>query len=347
MIGRKGIRDALLAAVLFGLSAPIAKILVGNLSPQLLAGLLYIGSGIGLTILALVRSGTPRADPGLHSADIPFLAGAIAFGGIAAPVLLMFGLQRTPASSASLLLNLEAVFTALIAWAIFHENVNGRIAVGLLAIVAGGGVLSWNGSFELTEYAGPLAISAACLCWGVDNNFTQRISAADPVRIASLKGLAAGTVNTVLAGWLGQWHFTRLIWVALALGFVSYGLSLVLYIRALRELGTARAGNYFSVAPFVGALAGVILWREPVTLGLVSAGGLMAGGVWLHITEHHEHRHVHEPMTHEHKHIHDEHHQHEHEPDDAVGEPHTHSHRHERLEHSHPHYPDIHHRHPH
>jgi drug/metabolite transporter (DMT)-like permease len=346
-MARTGIRDALFAAVLFGLSAPVAKILVGDLTPQLLAGLLYLGSGIGLTILASVRSPTPGADPGLHSADIPFLAGAIAFGGIVAPVLLMFGLLQTPASTASLLLNLEAVFTALIAWAVFHENINSRIAAGLLAIVAGGVVLSWQGSLEFTAYVGPVAIAGACLCWGIDNNLTQRISAADPVRIASIKGLASGSINTLLAFSLGQWHYTPVIWIALVLGFVSYGLSLVLYIRALRELGTARAGNYFSVAPFAGAVAGVILWREPVTLGLLAAGFLMGLGVWLHITETHEHRHVHEPLTHEHKHTHDEHHQHEHLPDDPPGEPHTHRHRHERLEHSHPHYPDLHHRHPH
>lgn len=346
-MARTGIRDALFAAALFGLSAPVAKILVGNLRPQLLAGLLYLGSGIGLTIFAWVRFPTSRADPGLHSADVPFLVGAIAFGGIVAPVLLMFGLLQTPASTASLLLNLEAVFTALIARAVFHENINSRIAAGLLAIVAGGVVLSWQGSVEFTAYVGPIAIAGACLCWGIDNNLTQRISAADPVRIASIKGLAAGSINTLLASSLGQWHYTPVIWIALGLGFLSYGLSLVLYIRALRELGTARAGNYFSIAPFAGAVAGVILLREPVTFGLSAAGLLMGIGIWLHITETHEHRHVHEPMMHEHKHMHDEHHQHEHSPNDPPGEPHTHRHRHERLEHSHPHYPDIHHRHPH
>src|SRR5262249_48774543 len=163
-------------------SAPIAKILVGDLTPQFLAGILYLGSGIGLTILALVRSRSGGSYAGLHSADIPFLAGAVASGGIAAPFLLMIGFGRTPASSASLLLNLEAVFTAAIAWAIFHENVDRRIAIGLVAIVAGGILLSWNGSFVATNYAGPFGIAAACLCWGIDNNLTQRISNADPVR---------------------------------------------------------------------------------------------------------------------------------------------------------------------
>src|SRR5262249_34604496 len=217
----------------------------------------------------------------------------VASGGIAAPVLLMIGLGRTPASSASLLLNLEAVFTAAIAWAIFHENVDRRIAIGLVAIVAGGILLSWNGSFVANNYAGPFGIAAAFLCWGIDNNLTQRISNADPVRIASLKGLVAGAINTSLALLFGQSQPTRLVWAALALGFVSYGLSLVLYIRALRELGTARAGNYFSVAPFVGAVVGVIVWHEPITLALLATGTLMGVGVWLHLTERHVHRHIH------------------------------------------------------
>src|SRR5262249_45293446 len=216
--------------------------------------------------------------------------------------------------------------TATIAWTVFHENIDGRIAAGLMTIVAGGVVLSWNGSFVITDYGGPLAIAGACLCWGIDNNLTQRISRADPVRIASLKGLVAGTINTLLALSLGQWHKTRLVWTALALGFVSYGLSLVLYIRALRELGAARAGNYFSVAPFVGAFAGVLIWQEPLSLGLLTAVSLMATGVWLHLTERHEHFHVHEPMTHEHDHTHDADHQHEHAPHDPNGQPHTHTH---------------------
>src|SRR5215467_640718 len=211
MILRNGVRDALVAAVLFGLSAPIAKVLVGDLPPQLLAGVLYLGWGIGLKIVAFVRSRTPGSYAALHSSDIPFLTGAVVFGGIAAPVLLMFGLERTPASAASLLLNLEAVFTVAIAWTIFHENINPRIAVGLMAIVAGGLILSWNGSFQLTEYRGPIAVAAACLCWGVDNNLTQRVSAADPVRIASLKGLAAGSVNTVLALGSEQFHYTPML----------------------------------------------------------------------------------------------------------------------------------------
>ena len=345
---RTGIRDALLAAVLFGLSTPIAKGLVGSVPPQFLAGLLYIGSGVGLTALRAARRRRPIAEAAITSSDIPFLTGAIIFGGIAAPVLLMFGLQRTPASSASLLLNLETVFTAFIAWAIFRENIDSRIVAGFLAIVAGGVLLSWSGTVEFAEFAGALAIAAACLCWGIDNNLTQKISGGDPIRIASLKGLAAGSLNIGLAWYFGQWRSPAAsMWIALALGFVSYGLSLVLYIRALRELGTARAGNYFSIAPFVGAVAGVILWREPITLSLLVAGVLMGIGIWLHLSERHDHRHIHEEITHEHMHTHDVHHQHEHAPEEPAGEPHSHRHRHEPIAHSHPHYPDIHHRHPH
>ena len=343
----KGVRDALLAAVLFGLSAPVAKSLVGDLPPQLVAGLLYLGAGVGLSALGLFRKTNTPSEGALSRSDVPVLTGAIAFGGIVAPFLLMLGLQWTSAAGSALLLNLESVFTAAIAWMIVRENVSVRIATGWLAILGGAVILSWSSSAQVTQ-RGLLAIAGACLCWGIDNNLTQKISGTDPVQIAKLKGLVAGAVNTLLAGALAHRFFAPVsILAALLLGFVSYGLSLVLYIRALRALGTARAGNYFSVAPFVGAIAGVILWRESFTTTILMSGTLMGFGLWLHVTERHEHRHAHEPLFHEHPHIHDEHHQHVHSPEDPTGEPHNHPHRHERLEHSHPHYPDIHHRHPH
>lgn len=191
-------------------------------------------------------------------------------------------------------------------------------------------------------------MAGACLCWGIDNNFTQKVSASDPVQSAALKGLIAGVVNLGIG--LGVTRTLPPLPVlggALALGFVSYGSSLVLFILALRGLGTARTGAYFSFAPFIGALLGIVLWREPVTAMLLAAGGLMALGLWLHFTKEHEHEHAHEPLTHSHRHVHDEHHQHEHGPDDPPGEPHVHWHEHPRLVHLHPHYPDIHHRHTH
>lgn len=352
-IGSRGVGFALLAALLFGASTPAAKGLLGNAAPQLLAGLLYAGSGLGLFAVWIVRRvrATERdasAEAALPRADLPWLAGAIVAGGVLAPVLLMLGLARTAASTASLLLNLEGVFTAGLAWLVFREHVHRRIAAGMLAIVAGGALLSWQGGVAGGAALGPLAVAAACLAWAVDNNLTQKVSAGDPVQITMLKGLVAGATNTGLAFALGaRLPAVGVVLAAAAVGFLGYGVSLVLYVRALRELGTARTGAYFSLAPFIGAALGVLVWREPVTLLLAAAAGLMALGLWLHLTEHHEHAHVHEPLEHSHAHAHDAHHQHAHASGDPPSEPHTHWHRHAPLTHSHPHYPDIHHRHPH
>ena len=346
---RRGAYVALMAAALFGASAPLAKSLLSSIPPQLLAGLLYLGSGSGLLVYRLARRRASEAP--LRRADRPWLASAIALGGVAGPLLLMIGLSRTPASGASLLLNLEAVFTALVAWFVFRENVDRRIAFGMLAIVAGGVVLTWESHASWGSIRGPLAIAAACLCWAADNNFTQKVSGADPVQIAMLKGLVAGSVNTAIALGLGA----RLPSVgplagALVVGFSSYGVSLVLFVFALRYLGTARTSAYFSTAPFVGAALSVAVFREPLTAGFLAAASLMAVGVWLHLSERHVHEHHHEAMDHEHAHVHDEHHHHEHGPDDPPvtdPKPHTHRHSHEPLTHTHPHYPDIHHRHGH
>jgi len=346
---QSGVPEALGAALLFGLSAPVAKLLLGNVSQQLLAGLLYLGSGVGLSVVWLARrSDLPPDEASLRMSDAPALAAAIGFGGVLAPLLLLAGLNQTPASTASLLLNLETVFTALLAWMIFKEHVDRRIALGMLSIVCGGLILSSTATALVTNWIGPASIAAACLCWGIDNNATQKISAHDPVQIASLKGLTAGAVNAALAIVFGaSWPDWRFIGAALLLGFFSYGVSLVLYIRGLRTLGTARTGNYFSLAPFIGTIVGIGLFKDRVTLSLLAAGFFMGLGLWLHLTERHSHRHIHEPQDHEHAHVHDEHHQHEHTPDDPPGEPHSHPHHHNRLEHSHPHYPDVHHRHGH
>jgi len=340
------------AAVLFGASAPVAKALLHNAPPQLLAGLLYAGSGIGLTVVSFVQGRQTRAtEASLRRRDTPWLLAAILFGGVIGPVLLMLGLARTPASSASLLLNLEDVFTAIIAWVVFHENVDRRIALGMLAIVAGGVALSWEGSAELGGIAGPLAVAGACLCWAIDNNLTQKVSGTDPVRIAMLKGLIAGAVNVTIATAIGAaWPRLAIIGATLIVGFVSYGVSLVLFVLALRHIGTARTGAYFSLAPIVGAALAIVAWREPPSVFLGVAAVCMAVGLWLHLTERHAHEHIHEEMEHDHAHVHDEHHQHEHGPDDPPPtdpEPHSHRHHHQRLVHSHAYYPDLHHRHSH
>src|SRR5215213_8901351 len=344
-----GIAQALIAAALFGISTPIAKGLLEGTSPQVLAGLLYLGSGIGLGAIWLVqRARGRRSEAPLVQRDLRWLAGAVLFGGMLAPLALMTGLSHTPASASALLLNLEGVFTALIAWVVFAENVDRRIALGMLAIVVGGALLSWQGRLEWGGAIGPLLVVCACLGWAIDNNLTQKVSASDPVQIAAIKGIVAGTVNLAIGLALhGTLPSVPRVAGAMTLGFFSYGVSLVLFVVAMRSLGTARTGAYFSLAPFVGAAGGLLLWHDRVTPVFFAAAALMAFGLWLHLTERHEHYHIHAPLTHTHRHVHDEHHQHEHHADDAPGEPHTHEHTHAPLAHSHAHTPDIHHRHGH
>jgi drug/metabolite transporter (DMT)-like permease len=344
-----GVGFAIGSALLFGLSTPCAKLLVGETAPLLLAGLLYAGSGLGLALIRLFLPVSAEQAP-ITRADMPWLAGAIVAGGILGPVLLMTGLRSTPASAASLLLNLEGVFTALLAWFVFRENFDRRIALGFALIVAGGVALSWEGGADgrFALPLGSLAITAACLCWAVDNNVTQKVSGADPVGLAAIKGGAAGAVNLALALATGaHWPSATVVAAALIVGFLGYGLSLALFVVALRHLGTARTGAYFSLAPFFGALTSLALLREPISGGLIAAGGLMAAGAWLHLTERHEHDHRHATLDHSHRHEHDDHHQHAHEGDAVADEPHTHRHVHEPTMHRHPHYPDIHHRHRH
>ena len=343
---------AVLSAALFGISTPAAKALLGGINPAVLAGLLYCGAGMGVAIIRrtthrVVAGGGP-ADAPLGVRDWPWLAGSIIAGGIVGPVLLMVGLAKMDAAGASLLLTLEGVATALLAWFVFHENFDRRIALGMGFLVAGAIVLSWSGSPTFAGLLGPLAIIGACMAWGLDNNLTRKVSLADPLQIVELKGLIAGPVNLLLGLWAGGLIPAPMpLVVAGIVGFIGYGISLVLFILALRDLGSARTAAYFSTAPFLGAIGALVILREPITPQLLAAGVLMAVGVWLHLSEHHEHAHVHAPMEHEHRHVHDAHHQHEHAPGDPPGEPHTHMHRHERLSHAHPHVPDMHHTHRH
>lgn len=342
---------ALLSALLFGASTPLAKLLLPQVTSLLMAGLLYLGSGIGLGVYYFFQSSrkaTRSKEAALTRKDWPWLAGAIAAGGVVAPVLLMWGLVKTPASSASLLLNLEGVLTALLAWFVFKENFDSRIAIGMAFIAAGGVCLSWMGRLEVGVPWGSVAIIGACLAWAIDNNLTRKVSAGDPVQIAGLKGLIAGSVNTTLAIVLGaKLPSLPALLATGAVGFLGYGLSLTLFVLALRHIGTARTGAYFSTAPFVGAVISILFLGDKFTIGFGVAALCMGIGVYLHLTERHEHPHHHEPMEHEHLHYHDEHHQHAHSSTDPVGEPHSHKHQHEELTHSHPHYPDIHHRHGH
>jgi drug/metabolite transporter (DMT)-like permease len=344
---RTAIGYALASAALFGASTPLAKLLVGEVTPLVLAGLLYLGSGIGLLAWFLARKPAERARS-LSGGDIPWLAGAIIAGGVAGPALLLYGLAGTDAATASLLLNLEAVFTAVLAWLVFRENVDRRILLGMAAIVAGGAVLSWAEMPRAGGAIGPALIAAACLAWAIDNNLTRRVSGGDAVMIAGLKGLIAGAANLALGlAQGGALPPTGLLAAAGVLGLLGYGISLVLFVLALQHLGTARTGAYFSVAPFFGAALALFLLHESPSGAFWVAAALMAAGVWLHVTERHAHPHVHEPMTHTHEHAHDAHHEHEHPFPWDGREPHSHQHRHAALRHSHPHYPDLHHRHGH
>lgn len=347
---RSGPGLALAAAALFGLSAPAAKLLAGTVDPWLLAGLLYLGSGIGLGLYRVARRllGRVGSEAPLRRQDLSWLAGAIAAGGIMGPVLLMYGLAAGTAVQSSLLLNLEGVFTALIAWSVFRESFDARIAIGMAAIAGGATVLAWRPAEWLALDGSALLVAGACLAWAIDNNLTRRVSGGDPLQIAALKGIVAGSINVLVA--LVQqapWPAPTATLAAGIVGLLGYGTSLVLFVLALRLLGAARSGAYFSTAPFVGAIAGAVVLHEPLTWQTFVAGVLMGTGVWLHLTERHDHEHRHEALEHTHAHVHDEHHQHPHAPGAPPGEPHSHVHLHEPLRHSHPHFPDLHHRHHH
>ncbi len=344
-----GATFAIVSALLFGASTPLAKLLLGDgADPQLLAGLFYLGSGIGLAILQRVRLFARRAsfEAPLRRADLPRFALAVLLGGALAPTLLLQGLVRTTASTAALLLNLEGVATMAIAWLVFRENVDRRLLAGAAAIIAGAVLLSWTGG-AVSPGVGPLLIAGACAAWAIDNNLTRALAGADPVQIAMIKGLAAGSVNLAWAFAIGSRLPSGGILIsAVVVGFFGYGISLVLFVRALRYLGAARTSAYFSTAPFIGAVLAVIIFSESVSVRLIMAGLLMAIGVYVHLRESHEHEHNHPPLEHEHSHVHDAHHQHLHDLE-ATEEPHSHWHQHAPIVHKHPHYPDLHHRHEH
>ena len=352
----KGIIAALGAAITFGISTPFAKLLVGDVPPVLLAGLLYLGAALGLGLWGAVRrvgsSDNTITGVRIQRADVPWLAGAVLFGGIAGPMLLMLGLSTTTGSAAALLLNLEGVFTALIAWMVFKEHTDRRIMLGMLLIVAAGMLLgAREGHGAVQNLIGPLAVTAACLCWAIDNNFTRKISACDAVTLANIKGVVAGSVNTSIAVmFLGTpLPSLQLIGGALIVGAAGYGISLVLFIVALRHLGTARTGAYFSSATFIGAATAVLLLHERQNLMFWVAALLIGIGLWLHLSERHAHAHTHDPGAHDHWHDHDELHQHEHAHDFSWDsrKAHSHSHLHKHLTHTHAHFPDMHHQHSH
>jgi drug/metabolite transporter (DMT)-like permease len=336
----------LVAAALFGASAPAAKLLLAATSPLLLAGLLYLGAGLAALLIGGLAPRTGEAR--LTRADAPWLAGAIVIGGVVGPLLLMVGLERTSATAASLLLNLEVVFTTLLAALLFHEAIGRRGVVALVLIVTGAAILTFDRSAgHATTVWGPLAVAGACAAWGLDNNLTQKLSARDPLAVVRWKGLCAGAFSLAV-GLLahGRLPPARAILGGLAVGALGYGLSLALVVRAMRELGAARTGMVFATAPFAGAVLSIPLLHERPTAALAAAAGVLALGVLFIARERHEHPHTHDAIAHEHRHVHDAHHQHAHDHDYGP-EPHVHPHTHEPVTHRHPHAPDLHHRHRH
>lgn len=353
MKARDGVGYAFGAAVVFGCSTPFAKKLGDGVSPQVFAGLLYLGSGLGLTATLLLAPSRGR-ETSLQRGDRTPLLLAVVFGGMLGPLLLMVGLRTTPAASAALLLNLEAVFTALGAWLVVKEHADRGIVIAMMIIVIGGMLLSVdpNGGFALT--AGAIAIIGACACWGVDNVATRPLGLRDPRQVGAVKGIGAGTANLAIGLATGG-HLPRVAIVggAVVLGFLGYGLSLVLYIKALRVLGIARTGAYYAAAPFFGAAIALVWLREPVGPMFLPAIALMAIGLALHLTERHRHDHAHVALTHAHRHVHaDIHHLHVGGSNSASqfpesDESHAGVHTHETFKHDHDHTPDEHHIHDH
>jgi drug/metabolite transporter (DMT)-like permease len=341
----RGVANGLGAATLFGVSTPLAKLLLPSSGPFMLAGLLYLGAGIGLTIVMPLRRGVREAP--LRREDLPTLAGMVIAGGIAGPLLLLLGLARLPGSEASLLLNLEAPLTIGIAVFLFGEFLSRREVLGAAAIVGGGILLAAGSSESSAHVLGALAVAAASLAWAFDNNLSQRLSLRDPVAVTRVKALVAGGVNVGVALAMGgRFPAPASLAAALATGFLGYGVSIVLHLLALRHIGTARQAAYFATAPFIGAVASVPILGERLGVKEIGAGVLMALGVAVLVRTRHGHRHEHEAAEHEHSHVHDEHHGHHHVGDAPV-EPHSHPHRHAPLTHDHAHQPDPHHRHPH
>jgi drug/metabolite transporter (DMT)-like permease len=346
-----GVAAVMASATLFGASTPLARALVGAIDPLWLAGLLYAGSGVGLSALLLLRhtgiAGDHQRVIGIARGDLPWLAFSVVAGGIVAPVLFTFGLRSTPGATASLLLNLETVLTVAIAWFVFREHRNWRVVTGMALIVAAGILLAGGGEGSGIG-SGAVLIALACLAWAADNNSTRRVAGNDAMLIAAAKGLVGGAVNISLAVLLaGTTPSSSSALAAAGVGFFGYGVSLVLFVIALRNLGTARASAYYAVAPFVGVAVAFAVLGERPDAGFWAATAMMAAGVFLHLTERHSHAHTHESITHTHAHRHDAHHRHEHAFSWDGHEPHTHAHEHEALVHEHPHTPDLHHRHEH
>jgi drug/metabolite transporter (DMT)-like permease len=354
---RQGLFKGLLAAVSFGLSAPLISTLTATGSPLALAGLLYGGSALALLTARSVR-GQSTQESSVKRQDLGMLTLLTLIGGIAAPICLVSGLPLLSAGSASLLLNLEAIFTMGIAIAVGREHLSAK-GVAAAALILAGALIIGGGTTTGTTLHGAVLIALACLGWGVDNNISQRLSIRDPMQIALLKSVGASVPMLLVAGLTGA-KFPTLseAAVVLVIGAIGYGLSIWLDLLALRDLGAARESVIFATAPFVGAGFSVLALKEALNPNLIASGVLMVGGVALMLQEDHAHWHRHDEVWHEHKHLHtpgdqDPHHAHEHPNGETEGmqsnDPfwHSHPHQHDPIAHAHPHVSDGHHRHRH
>jgi len=341
---------ALIAALLFGASAPLAKILLGEVEPVLLAAFLYLGSGFGLLAIKIfqrINQQWQNDEAKIEKSDFKWLSGAILAGGVAAPIVLLFSLKNTPAATASLLLNFEGVATTLIAFLVFKESISRRAWGAIILITIASIFLSINLDSEWGFSLGTLGIVAACVLWGIDNNFTRNISAKDPLVIVTIKGIGAGSFSLIMALFLGaDFPSMKVILGALVLGSLSYGASIVLFIHAMRGLGAARTSALFSTAPITGIVLSILIFKEFPSWLFFVAFPLMIVGAYLLVKDDHEHHHIHEMVIHEHSHSHDDGH-HDHEHAGKFPKKHSHIHTHDELSHSHHHMPDLHHRHVH
>lgn len=335
---------AILAAVLYGISAPFSKILLTYISPTMLAAFLYLGAGCGMLLLKRFKPSGLEAR--LTKNELPYVIGMVLLD-IAAPILLLFGLKTASSATVSLLGNFEIVATALIAFMLFHEAVSRRLLAAIGFITIASMLLSVNSFTDLSLNSGALFVLLACACWGFENNCTRMLSLKDPMEIVIIKGFGSGIGSFIVALFLGERAPKLLIILpAMLLGFVAYGLSIFYYVSAQRTLGAARTGAYYAIAPFVGTGIAFILFKNALTLQFLSALLLMLFGAYLAAVEKHSHSHKHEQFEHEHRHNHaDGHHNHVH-PYPVHGE-HSHAHIHDELVHTHAHTPDMHHQHSH
>jgi Permeases of the drug/metabolite transporter (DMT) superfamily len=344
--------QAILAAILFGVSAPLSKVLLGNIEPVPLASFLYLGSGTGMLLFQLIQHFILKQDSAeapVSKKDISWLLGAVIFGGVLAPIILLTSLRITPASTASLLLNFEGVATTIIALIVFRENVGKRVGAAVGLITLSSIILSWDFSNQWGFSMGALGVVSACVCWGIDNNLTRNISSKNPFIIVTIKGIGAGLFSLFLS-FLLKSHMPdiKLILGAMILGFFSYGFSIVLFVFAMRSLGSARTSAFFGTAPFIGTILSLLLFRSTPGVPFIIAFPIIFSGTILLLKDKHEHEHLHEALKHEHKHSHnDGHHNHVHESISSSDITHSHAHTHESLVHTHPHTPDTHHRHIH